>query len=98
VNLWGARQTRLNMWGLSAYFSRARMQRQVVQPQPLINKYIVTDLATGGYTLNTTTGNRSARQPINGVTTIAPKNPFSSAAGTGIAAGENYRQAIARQI
>jgi hypothetical protein len=48
--------------------------------------------------LNTTTGNRSARQPINGVNTIAPKNPFSPAAGSGIASGENRRQAIARQI
>ena len=98
VNLWGAQQTRRNMWGLSAYFARVRMQRQVVTATPLLAKWIVSDVAAGEYFLNTTTGNRSARQPINGVNNVAPKNPFSSATGTGILAGENRRQAIARQI
>jgi hypothetical protein len=98
VNLWGARQTRQNMWGLSAYFARVRMQRQVVTATPLLAKWIVSDVAAGEYFLNTTTGNRSARQPINGVNTVTPKNPFSSATGTGMLAGENRRQAIARQI
>src|SRR5262249_53709169 len=28
VNLWGSMQTRQNMWGLSAFFARTRMQRQ----------------------------------------------------------------------
>src|SRR5262249_27495744 len=50
------------------------------------------------YQLNTTTGNRSARQPINGVSIVSPKNPFSSALGTGIVSGDSRRQAIARQI
>jgi hypothetical protein len=98
VNLWGSQQTRQNMWGLSAYFARVRMQRQVVTQTPLLAKFIVSDLATGDYRLNTTTGNRSPRQPINGVATVAPRNPFSSAAGSGIAPGESRRQAIARQI
>jgi hypothetical protein len=98
VNLWGAQQTRQNMWGLSAYFARVRMQRQVVRQTPLLAKFIVSDLPTGEYRLNTTTGNRSARQPINGVNTVAPRNPFSSATGSGIAVGESRRQAIARQI
>jgi hypothetical protein len=98
VNLWGSKQTRQNMWGLSAYFARVRMQRQVVTVQPQLAKYIVSDLATGEYQLNTTIGNRSARQPINGVNTVAPKNPFVSATGSGINTAENRRQAIARQI
>src|SRR5262249_23668777 len=54
VNLWGSKQTRLNMWGLSAYFARVRMQRQVVTQQPLVAKWIVSDLANGEYQLNTT--------------------------------------------
>lgn len=98
VNLWGSRQTRRNMWGLSAYFARARMQRQVVTQTPLVAKYIVTDVLTGDYPLNTTTGNRTARQPINGVRTITPKNPFTTTPGSNVATGETYRQAIARQI
>src|SRR5262249_23448740 len=65
---------------------------------PQVAKYIISEAASGDYTLNTTTGNRTSRLPINGMSVIAPKNPFSSAAGTGIATGENRRQAIARQI
>jgi hypothetical protein len=86
------------MWGLSAYFVRTRMQRNTIQQTPLIQNFIVSDLPAGNYLLNTTTGNRSARQPINGVNTVAPRNPFSPAPGGGIQPGETYRQAIARQI
>src|SRR5262249_41623535 len=57
----------------------------------------VSDATAGTYSLNTTTGNRTARQPINGATTVAPKNPFLNATGSGIMPGETYRQAIARQ-
>jgi hypothetical protein len=71
------------------------MQRQVVSTTPQVSKFIISDLATGEYTLNTTTGNRSARQPINGVSTVAPKNPFT---GATISPGESRRQAIARQV
>src|SRR5262249_41592873 len=48
--------------------------------------------------LNTTTGNRSSRLPINGVSTIAPKYPFSSASSGGIMNGETRTQALARQV
>jgi hypothetical protein len=106
VNLWGAGQTRRNMWGLSAFFTRVRMQRQVVSQTPRITKTIVSDQPAGTYNLNTTIGNRTARQPINGVRSIAASNPFASVAvtsvgtigGGSILAGETYRQAIARQI
>src|SRR5262249_10196321 len=98
VNLWGSKQIRQNMWGLSAYFARVRRQQQLVSSTPLVYKYLVSDAATGEYQLNTTTGNRSARQPINGVSVVPPKNPFSSAPGTGIVSGDSRRQAIARQI
>lgn len=96
VNLWGATQTRQNIWGLSAYFARVRTQRQVVSVNPNSSKFIVSDAATGEYTLNTTTGNRSPRQAVNGVTRVDPKYPF--AASTAVATGETRRQAIARQI
>ena len=97
VNLWGSKQTRQNMWGLSAYFTRVRMQRQIVQTMPQqLAKYIVTDAAAGEYMLNTTTGNRVARQPINGVNMIPPKYPFGAAAP--IAPGQSRRQALAQQV
>ena len=101
VNLWGSKQVRQNMWGLSAYFARVRMQREVVTTTPQVAKYAVTEAATGEYQLNTTTGNRVARQPINRVSVVAPSNPFltgAPVAGGGLAPGENRRQALARQI
>jgi len=102
VNLWGSQQLRQNMWGLSAYFSRTRIGTTTITQTPLLQSHPITDVATGAYALNTTTGNRSARQPImvNGVTvnTINPKNPFTSATGSGVLQGETYRQALARQI
>jgi hypothetical protein len=103
VNLWGSQQKRQNMWGLSAYFARVRMQRQVVSTTPQVAKYIVSDAATGEYQLNTTTGNRVARQPINGVSVIPPKNPLISvsnpfASGSGVQSGETRRQALAREV
>src|SRR5215467_730302 len=46
VSLWGYGQKRQNIWGLSAYFARARMQTQVVQTTPTtIRKFIVSDAA-----------------------------------------------------
>lgn len=104
VNLWGSKQTRQNMWGLSAYFARLRMQRQVVSTMPVqVAKYVVTDTPAGEYQLNTTTGNRTARRASNGVTFIPPQNPFAPSSGpvgigSGIANGESRRQTIARQI
>ena len=97
VNLWGAKLKRANMWGLSAYFARTRMQRQVVTTTPQVAKYIVSEAATGEYQLNTTTGNRVARQPINGVSVIAPSYPFATgtASAAGIQPGETRRQALA---
>jgi hypothetical protein len=100
VNLWGAKLKRANLWGLSAYFARTRMQRQVVTTTPQVAKYVVSDAATGEYQLNTTTGNRSSRQPLNGVSAIAPSYPFATgtALAFGIQPGESRRQALARQV
>jgi hypothetical protein len=96
VNLWGSQQTRYQMWGLSAYFARTQMQRQVVSQTPMIAKFIVTDNVRGDYQLNTTIGNRSARQPTNGVNVVAPNYPFGS--GSTINSGESRRQALARTV
>jgi hypothetical protein len=97
VNLWGSKKRRPDLWGLSAYFARVRMQRQVITTTPQVAKYVVTDNAAGEYQLNTTDGNRVARQPINGVSVIAPSYPFA-AGTTGIQPGETRRQALARQV
>jgi len=92
VNLWGSNQTRLNMWGLAAYFSRTTMARQASGSR------LVSDNSNGIYRLNTTSGNRSTRAPIGSQNTVAPRNPFLTASGSGVLSGETYRQAIARQV
>lgn len=96
VNLWGTTQTRMNLWGLSAYFSRTTMARNT----PVLNAFTVSDNANGVYRLNTTTGNRSPRGATNSTATVAPRYPFGTSAnpGSGILSGETYRQAIARQV
>jgi hypothetical protein len=100
VNLWGSKQIRQNMWGLSAYFARARMTRTLevaaTPTQAARYSYVVTDAPTGEYQLNTTSGNRVARQPVGGVSVIPPMNPFTGSSDIG--AGESRRQAIARQV
>ena len=76
LNLWGKNQTRVNMQGFSAYFARARMTRQAVNNYA---RFIVSEATTGEYTLNTNSGNRQPRVPVNGVSSIAPKYPFTGA-------------------
>ena len=89
------------MWGLSAYFARIRMQRQVVTTTPQVAKYIVSEAATGEYQLNTTTGNRSgaaANQRSVGNRSQAIPSLGAASGGRRHQPGENRRQALARQI
>src|SRR6185436_13788357 len=65
VNLWGSQRTRLEAWGMSAFFARVRRQRQSLSQQPNYAKYIVSELPNGEYQLNTDFGNRQTRAPIN---------------------------------
>ncbi|MEP7339560.1 MAG: DUF1549 domain-containing protein [Acidobacteriota bacterium] len=96
VNLWGSQRTRMEAWGMSAFFARVRTQAQVISQQPNYRKYIVSELANGEYQLNTDSGNRQPRIPINGISTVAPKYILGS--GGTVNAGENRRQAMARLV
>jgi hypothetical protein len=95
VNLWGQHQKRSDVWGLSAFFAQTRMQRTVVSQDPLYVKFIVSDQATGDYLLNTRIGNRSSREPMNGINRVAPRYPFT---GETIRPGANRRQALAEIV
>ncbi|HMV86417.1 MAG TPA: DUF1549 domain-containing protein [Blastocatellia bacterium] len=95
VNLWGSQKTRLDAWGMSAYFARVRRQGQLLSQQPLYRKFLVSELAVGEYQLNTDFGNRQTRAPINGQTVVQPK--YILGAGTANA-GENRRQTLARLL
>jgi hypothetical protein len=99
VNLWGSQRTRAEAWGMSAFFARVRRQRQALSQQPNLAKYIVSELNNGEYQLNTDSGNRQPRMPINGVSTVQPRYILSVGGdGGGVNAGENRRQAMARHV
>jgi hypothetical protein len=95
VNLWGSQRTRAEAWGMSAFFARVRRQRQVLSTQPNYAKYIVSENNAGEYRLNTNSGNRQTREPINGSDTVQPSYIFN---GGGVNQGENRRQAMARHV
>jgi len=92
VNLWGSNVTRAEAWGLSAFFARTRMAGQRVADNYL--KYDVSENPTGEYLLNTNSGNRQPRVPINGRNVVEPKY----LGGGGVNSGENRRQALARLL
>jgi hypothetical protein len=95
VNLWGAKRLRSEAWGMSAFFARTRRQFQRYSPEVNYGKYIVSEANTGEYQLNTNSGNRTARVPINGVNTVQPSYIFG---GGGVNPGENRRHALARLV
>ncbi len=107
VSLWGYRQTRAGMWGLSAFFAQTRMQRIRLNDRPRLNRYEVSTRSgqRWNYRLNTTEGNRSARSPLNGSSvvvpkypfTLPPKGPFSESAGE-VAENENRREKLAEYV
>ena len=97
ISAWGVKATRQQAWGLSAFFAKTTTQRIPADPD-LRNSpyyYAVGDNARAtDYALNTTTGNRSPRQPIGDTRVVTPEYPFG--AGGTPKAGENYRVALAR--
>ena len=100
LSLWGSKTTRVQAWGLSSFMSRT-WTRQLTLPadpaavNPNRYNYWSLDKYTADYQLNTTTGNRPARQPIGAVRAIPPAWIFT---GDGPASGEENREALARYI
>jgi hypothetical protein len=98
LNLWGQTTTRYQAWQLASYVSRTSALKisatfWMLQENPL---GFNTD-----YALNTTTGNRPARQPsadcdpTQSCATVAPVYIFN---GDTPRPGESYRAALARNI
>ena len=99
LSVWGKSQTRQSAWGMSAFLAKTNAARTPVEAGSGTPYYwFVADDATRfrtDYPLNTTTGNRPARQPIGTQTTAPPVYMFS---GRGPKPGENYRVAFAREV
>jgi hypothetical protein len=93
VNLWGSKVTRAEAWGMSAFFARTRRTAQTLAQN--YQKYNISENATGEYLLNTNSGNRQTRAPINGRNFVEPKYMFT---GGGVNSGENRREALSRMV
>ncbi|MEX2304365.1 MAG: DUF1553 domain-containing protein [Bryobacterales bacterium] len=104
LSVWGAGAKRAQGWGLAAFFSQTRLTRPRRLPpppegqQPLRPQYwIVAGDERGDYRLNTTTGNRPARQPASDAAAVVapPAYPFG---GGGNAGGESHGEALGRLL
>jgi hypothetical protein len=100
LSLWGSQKTRVQAWGLAAFMAKTKTT-QVSFPadpnNPNAARYYhySLDKYTADYSLNTTSGNRPARQPIGTVKVITPAYLFG---GQAPASGEDYRVAFARYV
>ena len=98
LSLWGKNTVRSQGWGMASFFSRTTMSRTPVNSDVFVPYYwgIGTNPAIRtDYALNTTTGNRPARNPIGTQTTVSPTYLFT---GAKPAAGEDYRTVFAREV
>ncbi|HWP85521.1 MAG TPA: DUF1553 domain-containing protein [Terriglobia bacterium] len=92
VNLWATQVKRSEAWGLAAFFSRTRIRR----PGGQGTTYNVSEATTGGYNLNTNSGNRPSRAPSSGVSSpVLPRYLFS---GRQLRANDNFRVELAREL
>ena len=98
LSLWGSTFTRSQAWGMSSFLAHTNLQNPLSDPTNTSSArlwYVNDSAYKTDYPLNTTTGNRPARQPIGTIKSIAPVYPFT---GDGPKSGEGYRQALAREV
>lgn len=96
VNQTLQKKTRTDFWGMAAFFSRVRAQRAADPAGTNSFKYNVSDAATGGYNLNTTSGNKTPRAPIQGQSaSLTPAYMFT---GEQPRTGEPWRDAYGRML
>jgi len=105
INLWAVNSTRYQAWQLSSYFSHTQAAQVKYDPSNNNNYYwsLLNNSKgfTNDYTLNTTTGNRPARQPTTGCKSGQPCNfvpPQYILNGQGPKPGEDYRTSLANSI
>ncbi len=90
LSLAGSRGTRMETWKLAAFFSRVNLRQAAgAQPQP----WLMDERTAGAYNLNTTTGNRTARQPVNGANSVMPEYVFSGQRST-----NNFREGFSEYL
>lgn len=97
VNTYLKGKTRTDFWGMAAFFAGTRARPMQFDPnQPNIRKFDVSDTAGVPYALNTTAGNKTARQPLqDGTASITPAYLFT---GEKPRTGEPLRDAYGRML
>jgi hypothetical protein len=96
VNTYLKSRVRYDLWGESAFFARTRAQRVADPSGNNVYKYDVEDnLPNGQYQLNTTSGNKTPRQPVNGQNFV---NPAFLLTGEQPRTGEAWRDGLGRML
>jgi hypothetical protein len=96
INVYLKTKNRADFWGNSAFFARARATRSLNDPNvPNVYKFDVEDNSVGAYQLNTTSGNKTPRTPLNGQNTVSPVFMLTAEAPR---QGETYRDAYGRVL
>ena len=99
LSLWGGQTTRAQAWGMSAFMAHTWTRSLTTPANPAASggtvSYWSLEQYKTDYQLNTTTGNRPARQPIGTVKVITPTYIFN---GKAPAAGQDYRVALAQNV
>jgi hypothetical protein len=100
LSLWGAQTSRMQAEQLSAFMAHTWPRRiNIVDPANPNNNnlfYWSLDKYATDYNLNTTTGNRPARQPIGTIKTLTPVYLLNG--GGTATVGEDYRVTLARYV
>jgi hypothetical protein len=99
LSLWGSQTTRQQAWGLSSFLSHTATSRTpVMQGQPLPYYWGLADdtIYKKDYPLNTTTGNRPARQPATGAPSNVP--PVYLWGGQVPPPGDDYRVTLGQFV
>ena len=97
VNTYLKSKARTDFWGMAAFFAATTARPMQYDPnQPNIRKFDVEDNVTGAYRLNTTSGNKTARQPLSDGTAVAA--PVYLYTGEKPRAGEGLRDAYGRML
>ncbi len=98
VNTYLKSKSRYDFWAEAAFFARTRSQRVPYSdpnnPNANLSKFDIQDsLPNGQYQLNTTSGNKSPRVPVNGQSTVPPAFLLT---GESPRSGEPWRDALGR--
>ncbi len=97
LSVWGSTTSRMQAWGLAAYFSHTNLVTGLVDPlKPNGDRYWwATDNQRTDYQLGSTTGNRPARTIVGTVRAVTPTYIFG---GNTVKAGMDYRTALATEV